>query len=145
MKLPLVIVIVLLTAFGCSTPPGSHTPDLGYVAPKAVQVAQPKYPVELRGQGIMGGHAIVEFIVTKSGDAVQAHAVSATHPLFAAAAVEAVLNSKFTIPTKNGVPVNSRMRITVSCDLKEDEGPNQSPEPTATSVTPPAAQESRQP
>jgi hypothetical protein len=58
--------------------------------------------------------------------------------------VEAVSRFKFAPGYKNGRPVNCLLRQNIHFGL-EEERPNQSPEPTATAVTPPAAQESRQP
>ena len=131
-------LLLLIIASGCSspsTPPAaaSSTP------PTALYQPLPEYPLELRKAGVTG-RAVVEFVVSEAGEVVEAHAVTATHPLFAAAAVDAILRSKFTAPLKNGSPINARMQIPVDFNLAEDKQPNQALQPTPTAGTSAAKQ-----
>jgi protein TonB len=108
------IIFITLTFCGCSSVPEAK------VAldrpPKAVYFAPPNYPLELRKAGITGD-ALVELIVSSSGETVEVHAVSASHPLFAAAAVEAVRRCKYEPGYKFGKPVNTRMQVPLHFDL----------------------------
>ena len=117
MKLRLLFCTVLATLLlaGCESVPESNVNAL----PVQIVRNNPQYPFELRQQGITGS-AVVEFIVSTTGDVVEAHAVSATHPAFGAAAVAAVYRWKFKPAVRNGRPVNVRMQIPVGFDLSPD-------------------------
>ena len=96
MKYPIHILIgLLLFASGCATPPRGTAANTRDVPPKAVCLVPPKYPFELHKAGITG-EVLIEFVVSQSGEVTEARVISATHPLFGAAAVDAVLKSKFT-------------------------------------------------
>ena len=106
-------------------------------------MVNPVYPYELAKSKIKGD-VLVEFIVSSSGQVVEAHAVSSPHPAMAKAAVEAILHSEFRPGTRAGKPTATKMRVPFTFDLKMEK-PNQPPEPKAMSVPSPAASEPRQP
>jgi protein TonB len=90
--------------------------------PTRVSVVNPDYPDELRERGIKG-EAMIDFVVTRSGDVVQAKVVHATHPLFGEAAAKAVTQWKFN-PGKVGTRrVNTRMQQPVTFSLEEEISP----------------------
>lgn len=78
----------------------------------------PGYPFELRKKGLTG-KARVEFVVTKYGDVVNAHAISATYPAFGFAAEVAISKSKFSPGLKDGRPVNVLMQQDLFFHLAE--------------------------
>jgi RNA polymerase sigma factor (sigma-70 family) len=80
--------------------------------PKPTFQATPQYPVELR-QSNTPGQAVVSFIVQDDGSLRDVHAVTYTHPDFAAAAEEAVKRWKFSPGQKGGVAVNALMQMPI--------------------------------
>ncbi|MDR1011290.1 MAG: energy transducer TonB [Opitutaceae bacterium] len=116
-KVPYVLIIATtMLMVGCSSISDANLNE----PPRVLYLAPAEYPLALKKAGITG-RAIIEFVVTKSGDAVDARVVSATHPLFGQSAVESILKSKFTIPLKNGRPVYARMQAPLHFDLTPDE------------------------
>ncbi len=128
MKYPIHILIgLLLVASGFATPPSGTAANTRDVPPKAVCLVPPKYPFELHKAGLTG-EALIEFVVSASGEVTEARVISATHPLFGAAAVNAVLKSKFTAALRSGKPVNTRMRMPMFFNLNDQEVINEIPE-----------------
>lgn len=82
------------------------------VTPRARFQARPTYPAELR-KNKTAGEAVVDFIVDVQGNVRNAFAIRATHPEFAAAAVEAVAQWKFQPGQKGGRVVNTHMQVPV--------------------------------
>lgn len=78
--------------------------------------ARPVYPFDLRRAGV-GGQAIVSFVVSANGEIEGVEGVSATHPEFQAAAIEAVKKMKFTAGQKAGLPVAVRVQIPIVFSL----------------------------
>lgn len=101
---------------------GAAQPEALDVAPVPIEKAQPQYPYELRVAN-MTGEVIVEFIITKRGDVVNAFAVRSTHSDFEPAAVAAILKWKFQPGMRDGQPVNARMQIPIYFRLNGVSGP----------------------
>jgi TonB family protein len=118
MKKLLSIILLSVIASGCSTKPSNDAANLEDAPPKLIHEVLPIHPFELFKAGI-SGYAEIGFTVSKTGDVVEAHVVSATHPDFGRAALSAIMKSKYTIPIKNGQPVMARMRVPVTFDLKQ--------------------------
>jgi iron complex outermembrane recepter protein len=83
------------------------------------------------------GKAIVEFIVTTNGDVVDAHVINDCDPLFARAAIAAVLKWKFSPGMRDGRIVNTKMSAPIEFQLPSQTEPNKPPRPTPASATPP--------
>lgn len=86
-------------------------------APKVKQPqARPKYPRDMRRANISGS-VVVQFIVSKEGNVIDAKAVKSSHPEFIDAAVEAVSKWKYEPALKDGRAVNCRMMIPIQFNL----------------------------
>lgn len=110
--LPLIAIIMLM--FGCLPLSAADKDE----PPRALYLAPPKYPVDYIKENITG-EAVIEFVVTTSGKTKDARVVSATHPLFGKAAIKAILKSKFTIPKKDGHPVDARIQTTIHFNFND--------------------------
>jgi periplasmic protein TonB len=88
------------------------------VKPKPIHFVNPIYPAEFRAAGI-GGYAVTEFIVDESGRPTQVQIVHASDRAFAAAALVAMRQWRFSPGTKNGVAVRCREEIPLEFKLKK--------------------------
>jgi len=68
----------------------------------------------------INGQVVLEFVVTKEGDVVNAKVVESTHPDFEAPALEAVRSMKFAPEMKDGIPHETRMRLPMSFQSKTE-------------------------
>jgi protein TonB len=122
MKLPRIFFTALILLLGgCESATQMHPPQELDRAPKATFLPPPQYPFELHKAGVTG-HAVVEFVVNTAGETTDVHAVSATHPLFAAAAVAAVRRAKFVPGYRGGRAVFTRLQVPLYFTL-EDQKP----------------------
>lgn len=80
--------------------------------PKPISRPAPRFPQELRKQGIQGKVLLV-FIVRKDGTTANIEVSSSDHPGFNAPAIDAVRRWKFEPGEKNGKLVNVRVRVPV--------------------------------
>ncbi|HUG10737.1 MAG TPA: TonB family protein [Opitutaceae bacterium] len=80
--------------------------------PKPVYTAAPIYPYDLNRSRVEG-HATVRMVVSVDGIPREVEAVDSSHPLFAAAAVEAVRMWRFAPGIKEGSPVASNVQQTL--------------------------------
>ncbi|HWA11370.1 MAG TPA: TonB family protein [Opitutaceae bacterium] len=80
--------------------------------PVATASVKPVYPFELRRAGVTG-QAVVGFVVDASGQVQDVRGVSATHPEFEAAAVDAIKKWKFNAGQKAGIPVGVRVQVPI--------------------------------
>ena len=87
--------------------------------PVPTQGSRPVYPPELRRAGVTG-EAVVSFVVAANGVIQGVEGISATHPEFEAAAVEAVKKWKFTAGQKSGIPVGVRLQLPVVFSLNHE-------------------------
>lgn len=88
--------------------------DLKYLNRKPILISQesPLYPPRMQQAGIEG-EAVLVFVVDKGGVVGDFLETRATNEEFAASAVQAVKEWKFTPGRINGFPVNCRVRIKV--------------------------------
>jgi TonB family protein len=80
--------------------------------PVPVFQAPPKYPFDLRVNGV-GGQVLVDFIVDKDGIVQNAHAANSTNPEFEQPAIDAVNQWNFNPGQKSGQSVNTHMQVPV--------------------------------
>lgn len=92
--------------------------NLDQIPQPRVQV-QPNYPFEMRRAGI-SGEVLVAFIVSTTGDVVDAYAVRSTQREFEAPAVQAVMKWKFRPGRKGGRAVNTRMQVPIVFNLSDE-------------------------
>lgn len=111
-SLLLCCVVLSLGLAGCQTPP----PSEGQPRPR-IRVA-PVYPRELRLMGI-SGEAVVEFIVDANGDVVNPVVIRATQAAFGQAAAACVVRWKYRPALKDGQPVASVQRQTITFTVNE--------------------------
>ena len=83
-----------------------------------------KYPPDLAATKTSGS-ALAEFIVSESGEVERGsmHIVSATHPLFAQAAMQALTGAHFTPAMKAGVPVRQLVQQPFTFSFGADSAP----------------------
>ena len=81
-------------------------------SPTRTKKTEPVYPQALVGERIEGD-AVVQIIVDKRGVPVEVQCTKASNPLFAAAAVAAVNEWRFTPGIKDGVPVSATLSIPI--------------------------------
>jgi protein TonB len=84
--------------------------------PVATSQVSPRYPHEMSREGI-SGQVTVAFIVTSTGDVVDAYAVNSTRREFEQSAVETVMRWKFRPGKKGGRAVNTKMQIPINFSL----------------------------
>ena len=90
--------------------------------PHPIYQVAPKYPVADEKQCI-AGEAVVEFIISHTGQVVLPRIVSATRPEFGWAAVTAVGQWFYSIPTIKGHPVVVRVRMPLGFDPPKPAAP----------------------
>ncbi|MFY9924478.1 MAG: TonB family protein [Opitutaceae bacterium] len=88
-----------------------------FIAPKAIHQEDPEYPFAFIMSRI-SGVVIVEFTVDREGNVVRPAIIKSSHPDFEAPAIEAILKWKFRPGTRDGVPVETRLQIPVSFQLR---------------------------
>lgn len=79
-------------------------------APEAASRVNPRYPFELKRQGLAGA-VVLRFVVDSRGDVSDVEVVSANYPEFGKSAAEALLKWKFKAGMKDGNRVNTRMEL----------------------------------
>ncbi len=77
---------------------------------------QPIYPYEMRRNGITG-KVDVGFIVTTTGDVVDAYVIDSTNRAFEAPSLQAVSRWKFAPGRRGGRAVNTRMSVPIIFDI----------------------------
>ncbi len=119
LRMPVGCTAVWAVDGGASVPAGAAKAraevfDLKAVdqAPVASYTARPRFPTQLRREGI-SGQATVRFVVDTKGNVADARVVDATHPSFGEAAVASVSQWKFRPGKINGRPVNTRMQLPI--------------------------------
>jgi protein TonB len=84
--------------------------------PKAIFMASPQYPFELR-RGHVQGKVIVRFIIGPDGSVTSARAISSPDPLFSQAAEAAVRQWRFEPGEKNGRKVYTQTEVPITFSL----------------------------
>lgn len=84
--------------------------------PRVLQQVTPVYPPELKRARIEG-EVIVEFVCNKEGRVIQARIYRSDNQLFNPKALEAVRKWRFEPGTKDGQPVQFRMRVPLVFNL----------------------------
>ena len=80
---------------------------------------KPNYPFEM-SRSSTEGYATVEFIVTSSGDVLDAHAIDSSHREFEQPAIDAIMKWKFRPGRKGGRAVNTnRVRQQITFTLNK--------------------------
>lgn len=102
-------VIKAGTVFGAGIKDLFNVKDLDQ-QPQPRLRAQPRYPAELKRQGITG-ECLVEFIIDTNGNIVAAQIVRSTNREFENAALEAVRKWTYRPGKKGGRAVNTRCQI----------------------------------
>lgn len=92
--------------------------DLSHI-PEAIARPAPNYPFEQKRGGIEGT-VVVEFVITKTGQVIEARAVSPEGSPFALAAVQGVYRWKFRPGIRAGAPVATRMQVPIVFSLNND-------------------------
>lgn len=91
--------------------------NLDQVPVPRVQV-EPRYPFEM-SRAMVTGNVMVAFIVSSTGDVVDAYAVRSSRNEFESAAVEAVMKWKFRPGRKGGRAVSTKMAVPISFTLTD--------------------------
>lgn len=92
-------------------------PDSGDQLPIPRVQTQPLYPFDLYKAGIEG-HAVVGFIVDQEGNVRDPYVIEATHEAFGRMAVACVSHWRFEPGRRAGRPVNTRMSVPFTFELK---------------------------
>jgi len=82
-------------------------------SPTRTKKTEPVYPQELVGERVEG-EAVVQITVDPSGVPVEVQCTKASRPSFAAAAVAAVKEWRFSPGIKNGVPVSTILSVPIN-------------------------------
>lgn len=100
------------------TSPSAHKPTAKVVrvgpnlkAPRQTYSVDPEYPTLAR-QAQIRGTVVVEAIIDRQGNVVQAQAISG-HPLLIAAALKAVLRWRYEPTSLNGQPISVELQVLV--------------------------------
>ena len=80
--------------------------------PKLSHSVSPVYPSELLDKGVEG-KAVVQVVVTESGDVENVELISADHPEFGTAAVDAVKQWKFDPATQDGKAIRMTVQFPI--------------------------------
>ena len=107
----------LTIAFVLQLPPSS-----GDIQPKVISQARPIYPNVMKRSGMVG-NVLLNFIVDVDGNAREPTVIRSNNPNFEAPAIDAIFKWKFRPGLRNGMPVNTRMQITITFILSDDNGP----------------------
>lgn len=107
-KTPLTLATTILAATTCFSNEGG---DKGSILPPVpIYKVSPKHPEDLYARAIEG-KAVVAVTVDMFGSATEPDVESATHTDFGAAAALAASEWIFEPATKNGVPIESRVKL----------------------------------
>lgn len=82
--------------------------------PQPKRRTAPRFPAELRRDGLGGGEVLVEFTVDREGNVKNARAIRASHPLLEAAAMDAVRQWQFTPGKIGGHAVDTVLRAPIT-------------------------------
>lgn len=111
------LALVVSAAFASATEPAStsRVAKVAHIqgmdkAPEIVTQVAPVYPTELRERGIQGV-VTVEMLIDSTGRVVEANAVRATTPEFAAQAVDAAKAWTFKPAEADGKKITSRVLV----------------------------------
>ncbi len=88
--------------------------------PVAIRTVNPKHPAELLKK-LVNGDAEIDCLVTAEGRVADARVLTASHPQFGEAAVEAVREWEFRPAERNGTPIAMRVRIPISYQLSGEQ------------------------
>ncbi len=84
--------------------------------PVPVFQARPQYPFSMR-KANRGGEVIVEYVVSKNGDVIDARAIRSSDPEFEPSAVQAVSKWRFKPAVKDGKAVAVKMQTPIVFSL----------------------------
>jgi len=121
--LPLLCAVLLLSGCASSSSSDDTGGDLNAMRleaidqyPRPTRQSAPAYPADLRRNNITG-EALVQFVVTSTGQVTRVRAIESTHPEFATAAEEAVRKWRFEPGMLNGQPVSVLMEVPIMFEL----------------------------
>jgi TonB family protein len=107
MRAILALAAVTVALLGC----GNGPRPAAEVPPQGVNIVQPAYPEEARKAGIQG-YALVEVTVDAEGAVLACGlAESSGNSLLDQAALDAARSSRFSAGTKDGKPVEMKLKI----------------------------------
>ncbi len=95
-----------------------EVPSTGDRKPTPISMPAPDYPDELRRESI-SGVVLVEFVIGKDGNIVRAKAKKSPDERLSKLAEDAVMKWKFEPGIKDGAPVEVRVAIPITFDLKK--------------------------
>jgi TonB family protein len=78
--------------------------------PTPIRTVSPQIPPVAPEQGIVGGKAVLDFVIDETGRPRMPVLVSAAHEEFASQAADALSQWRFTPPTRRGKPVAVQVR-----------------------------------
>jgi TonB family protein len=119
MKAILALAGVAVALLGCGSQPGPATAGRSEVPPNALDLVQPAYPEEARKAGVEGT-AMVEVTVGADGAVLGCSlATSSDNSLLDEAAVGAARSSKFAPGTRDGKPVEMKVKVPFRFKLED--------------------------
>jgi TonB family protein len=104
----------LMVAVICQ--PLVRAPMDNLVPPKAVSQGRPDYPIAMRRYGLRG-EVTIEFMVSSEGTVKNPVIISSNNPAFDEPALRALLAWKFQPATRNGQPVELKLRVPIIFQL----------------------------
>lgn len=114
MKLTTAQVFVRATELAPPTPrPDSPAAAEEFVAPRALHVIDPVFPVELRASGV-AGKVVLVVSIGADGSVENVEAKSSPHAALSAAAIEAVQQWKFSPAQRNGKATAMKMALPIT-------------------------------
>lgn len=123
MKITLTVMSAAVLLLACGSQPAT-TPVVTETSPKAESLVKPAYPEEARKMGIEGT-SIIEVTIGPDGAVLACSvATSSGNGALDQAALDAAQNSKFAPGTKDGRPVE--MKVKVPFRFKLDDKPKES-------------------
>jgi TonB family protein len=78
--------------------------------PTAIRTVSPQIPAKPAEEGVIGGKAVIDFVIDETGQPRMPVLVSAAHEEFANQAAGALSQWRFTPPTRRGKPVAVQVR-----------------------------------
>jgi TonB family protein len=148
-RLACVFPLVLVLFGGCESAPGGaprhaqtqsvtrlEAGDLAGVSRPPIPRfrAPPAYPWALR-EAKVSGYAVVDFVVTTTGDVANARVMSTNDDRFAEAALAAVNKWKFRPAIENGMPVSHHLRVPIQFRPEDPDVPAPAPRTEPQRVT----------
>jgi periplasmic protein TonB len=88
-------------------------------APVPVRMVPPKYPHEMRKEGV-GGVVTVTCIIDESGNVTEPVVQKASHDAFVKPALEALKKWKFKPAKRGGTPVPLKVSIPIQFSVNDD-------------------------